>query len=256
MIFDCFPFFNEFDALEIRLHELSGLVDYFVLGESPTTFTGKQKPLLQPHLLDRFAAFRHQIIYCVMPRAKPGNAMGADTAQKRWLLQRLAGMAKPSDYVIVADADEVASRVGLQKAIGLSRPIVGLELWNLYYKLNCVRPGWISHPKLARYERIVEAGHDPVALRNAGGPKVAPAGWHFSFMTDIAAKIDAWGHQEKNRPPFNTPEHIAECVETGKDLFQRPGRDGRFVEDISFLPAYVRENPERFGHLLHGSCVC
>lgn len=31
MIFDCFTFFNELELLELRLHELAGVVDKFVL---------------------------------------------------------------------------------------------------------------------------------------------------------------------------------------------------------------------------------
>ena len=44
-VFDCFPFYNELDLLEIRLNILNDVVDYFVLTESTRTFTGKPKPL-------------------------------------------------------------------------------------------------------------------------------------------------------------------------------------------------------------------
>jgi hypothetical protein len=30
MIYDCFPFFNEVELLELRLHELAGMVDKFM----------------------------------------------------------------------------------------------------------------------------------------------------------------------------------------------------------------------------------
>jgi len=65
-IFDCFTFLNEFDLLEIRLHELAQVVDRFVIAESPVTFTGRPKPL---HFLDnraRFAAFADKIIHIVV----------------------------------------------------------------------------------------------------------------------------------------------------------------------------------------------
>jgi hypothetical protein len=65
-IFDCFTFLNEFDLLEIRLHELAPVVDRFVIAESPVTFTGRPKPL---HFLDnraRFAAFADKIIHIVV----------------------------------------------------------------------------------------------------------------------------------------------------------------------------------------------
>ena len=44
-IYDCFPFFNELDLLEIRLNYLDPVVDYFVLCESRVTFSGISKNL-------------------------------------------------------------------------------------------------------------------------------------------------------------------------------------------------------------------
>ncbi|NJM15850.1 MAG: hypothetical protein HC896_11225 [Bacteroidales bacterium] len=45
MVYDCFPFFNELDILEIRLNELNEAVDKFVLVEASRTFQGDPKPL-------------------------------------------------------------------------------------------------------------------------------------------------------------------------------------------------------------------
>ena len=45
MIYDCFPFFNELDLLEIRLNILDPIVDKFVLVESTQTFNRQPKPL-------------------------------------------------------------------------------------------------------------------------------------------------------------------------------------------------------------------
>ena len=39
MIYDCFPFFNELDVLEIRLNILYDTVDYFVITEADKTNT-------------------------------------------------------------------------------------------------------------------------------------------------------------------------------------------------------------------------
>jgi beta-1,4-mannosyl-glycoprotein beta-1,4-N-acetylglucosaminyltransferase len=39
-VFDCFPFFNELDVLEIRLNEMNSVADYFVILESRETYGG------------------------------------------------------------------------------------------------------------------------------------------------------------------------------------------------------------------------
>lgn len=57
MIVDCFTFFNEFDILEIRLHEMDPWVDLFVLVESAETFSGNSKPLWFEENQHRFKSF-------------------------------------------------------------------------------------------------------------------------------------------------------------------------------------------------------
>ena len=43
-VYDCFMFFNELDLLEIRLETLDPYVDYFVISECDSTFSGIDKP--------------------------------------------------------------------------------------------------------------------------------------------------------------------------------------------------------------------
>lgn len=62
-IYDLVLMSTELDWLEIRLHTLSHCVDYFVIIESPTTFTGKPKPLHLRDNWDLFKDFHHKIIY-------------------------------------------------------------------------------------------------------------------------------------------------------------------------------------------------
>ena len=57
MIYDCFPFFNELDILEIRLNVLYETVDYFVITEADKTHTGKAKEYLFEQNKERFSKF-------------------------------------------------------------------------------------------------------------------------------------------------------------------------------------------------------
>jgi beta-1,4-mannosyl-glycoprotein beta-1,4-N-acetylglucosaminyltransferase len=45
-IYDCFLYNGEQDLAEIRFHELDSRVDYFVIVESNTTFSGQNKEYL------------------------------------------------------------------------------------------------------------------------------------------------------------------------------------------------------------------
>ena len=56
-VYDAFPFFNELDMLEIRLHELQDVADYHILVESPITHSNQSKPLYFEQNKQRFAPF-------------------------------------------------------------------------------------------------------------------------------------------------------------------------------------------------------
>ena len=62
-IYDCFPFFNELDLLEIRLNYLDPYVDHFVLCESNVTFSGISKKYFYLENKNLFEKFEHKIIH-------------------------------------------------------------------------------------------------------------------------------------------------------------------------------------------------
>src|SRR5271165_7084860 len=66
MIVDCFTFFDEFDVLEIRLKELSSVVDRFVLAEARQTFQGSPKPLYFQENAARFRPFLNKIEHLIV----------------------------------------------------------------------------------------------------------------------------------------------------------------------------------------------
>ena len=58
-VYDLFPFHQELNWLEIRLRTLAPFVDYFVITEYTTTFTGIQSP---PHSICRARSFMLNVI--------------------------------------------------------------------------------------------------------------------------------------------------------------------------------------------------
>ena len=69
-IYDCFPFFNELDLLEIRLSELNNFVDYFVLVEARQNHQGKPKPLYFKENKERFKKWNDKIIHIIIDLPK------------------------------------------------------------------------------------------------------------------------------------------------------------------------------------------
>jgi beta-1,4-mannosyl-glycoprotein beta-1,4-N-acetylglucosaminyltransferase len=57
-VYDVFPFFNELDILDIRLNSLNEVVDYFVITEATTTFSGNSKKLFLSENISLFDKFK------------------------------------------------------------------------------------------------------------------------------------------------------------------------------------------------------
>lgn len=131
-IFDAFQFYNELDLLEIRLHELADVVDFFVLVEATKTHSGKDKPLYYWENKTMFSEFSSRILYvCVedMPMTKAELNATLTTQDYLWIesdyqkednwvrerFQRNAMMrvlkdADPEDVIIIGDADEIVKK--------------------------------------------------------------------------------------------------------------------------------------------------
>lgn len=115
-IIDCFTFFNELDLLEIRLNYLNQHVDYFVIIEANTGFSGIKKDFILQNNLDRFKEYKDKIIY--IPIEMPEFAGNKKTAWKREAYQRNAitlGLDKlkldPKDIVMIGDIDEIPNNL-------------------------------------------------------------------------------------------------------------------------------------------------
>ncbi|KAK5107870.1 hypothetical protein LTR62_000580 [Meristemomyces frigidus] len=118
-VYDLFLLSTELDWLEIRLHTLSPYVDFFVIVESRTTFTGLPKPAyLEEHWDDpRFTPFHNKIIHRVVE--DPGAEFSRQTwDHEDWMrnalfLQTFPEISEPwqmphlGDVLLVSDIDEV-----------------------------------------------------------------------------------------------------------------------------------------------------
>ena len=63
MIVDAFIFNNEIDILKARLDYLKDHIDYFIIVESNTTFTGKSKNLILKNFIkENFSHFKKKIL--------------------------------------------------------------------------------------------------------------------------------------------------------------------------------------------------
>ena len=233
-VFDCFPFFNELDVLEIRLAELDPLVDHFVLVESTRTFTAKPKPLYYADNQKRFERYAHKIIHIVVddvPLDAPSH-WTREAHQRDAIMRGLTG-ARPDDRIIISDCDEIPKPDMLRRALsfrGLSRRIVAFWCDNYFYRLNLrndahdhrlgprlLTKSNVESPTFIREIplRFSKRGYlRPLAelvacyrvsrrLRAFIWPTIIWHGaWHFTFMGDVSAvnlKVSSYSHVDDHK---------------------------------------------------------
>jgi len=283
MIYDCFIFFNELELLELRLNELSGVVDRFVLVEATRTFSNQPKPLHFEENQGRFAAYANKIIHVVVTDSPDTDDAWTIEHFQRNAIARGLVHCRPDDWILVSDLDEIpraeaVARVGRENPFrttpfanaqhaALNAPAVkamflrkGFRrllrkrhpfVWEFEqtlhrHYLNCVS----MEPRCWHGTRMVRFRDFSCAeeIRHSGYKIVPQGGWHFTAMGGverIREKVAAFAHQEYNRPEFMDPQLIAACIQRGESLFGQAERL-EFVPLDDTFPAFVHTQPEKF----------
>ena len=249
-IYNTFMFYDEFDLLDIRLAELSGLVDKFVLVEADMTFTGKPKPLHFLENSERYVKYADRLVHIISTQT--AYRSGTDPwdnegVQRQSIDDYLKTVCLPGDTIILTDADEIVRADVIPLIENIESP-GKLNMRNYYYWLNCRQKRDWAWPSFCLYKDFKSARQ----LRVGGmdWPIIPDAGWHFAYLMSpekIAEKLGAFSHSEYDRPEYTDIEHIEKCRSEGKDLFNRPGPGYEYsFTDLSELPRCIRENPEKY----------
>lgn len=277
MIYDCFPFFNELDLLEIRLNELDSVVDKFVLVESTRTFQKKPKPLFYEKNRERFKKFEDKIIHIVVDKP-PGffykwripKAWDYSNFQKDQIVRGLKN-CQVGDKIIFSDLDEIPRANKIKEAIDMKGVRVFQQKYYNYF-LNCIAVNGEKATHLTEREGIVY-WHGSVMidfedfisakktrlLRNekgAGIVQIEEGGWHFSFLGGweiIRTKLDAWEHageRKYNPEKLSNPDELKKLINSGSDLFDREFKF-KFIEIEDDLPKFLLDNLGKFKNLIN-----
>lgn len=277
MIYDCFPFFNELDILEIRLNELNDVVDRFVLVESTKTFQNKTKPLYFNQNKERFKDFKEKINHVIIDQF-PKFSWSKFRFYKPWdysnyqknQIKRGLTDCKPEDIIIVSDLDEIPK----PEKIDQFKNIEGIKVFqqlHINYYLNCICIEGPEEDHLTKNKDLVY-WHGSVMvsfkdfsdfkkirlLRNEnfkGIVQIPEGGWHFSFIGEaekLIYKLTNWEHsgeKQYNQEYLKDPEQIKEIIDKGDDLFGRNYKY-KYVDIDKIFPVYLLKNKNKFRHLI------
>ena len=277
MVYDCIPFFNELDILNLRLHIMDPLVDKFIIEEATVTFSGEPKELCFEKNKELFREFLPKIEYIVVDNSPVDTTTHLrDKFQKNALEKGLVN-ATDEDVIILSDVDEIPNPKVLKEIIENFDPdkIYHLAQRMFYCYLNMEEvsgnllsitgefPGverrlWLGTKVFSRKsipsDGIIQLREAPTTAPEA--VRVADGGWHFGYMGSrqesdvskrIGTKVVAAAHQE-----YNNQDTLAEAKDRlilGQDMF---GRDARFkrVEIDDSYPKYLLEHLEEYDYLI------
>ncbi len=211
MIYNIFPFFNELELLKIRLKELSGVVDRFVLIEANRTHRGDEKPLYFKDNESVFSPWAPKIkAYAVLDMPfYPGDRDDIKATWRREYHQRdcarriLPKLAN-DDVAIYTDADEIP-RASVIADYAVSKGALRLDMRWYHFWLNAqfdaawcyahVFPGYLYNAFMPGRLRDVDVSVGPLPYPEDGC--VNDAGWHWSYLgntRDVKIKLDNYSH--------------------------------------------------------------
>jgi len=214
--------------LELRLREISDVVDKFILVEANSTFKGDSKPFYFDENKERYKEWEDKIIHvkCVIPESIT-EVWSRERYQRNSFMTSLYYLGlSDNDLVMITDVDEIPNFGTIsyikndypQDMKGLYKLEMETYIASLYNRLSW--PKWY-HPKIVDWGTL--KGTTPDNCRSDFNCQWwENGGWHLSYFGgpgDIENKINSFSHQEFNKPEFKNRDNIIARVRNGEDIF-------------------------------------
>ena len=262
-IYDCFPFYNELDLLDLRLAELYDHVDHFVIVEATTTFQSNPKELYLKDNWDRYAQYHDKMIHIVVDDA-PGDpdAWVNDIFQRNAIMRGLDG-ADDEDIIIVEDADEILRPEIIDHMRANPKDIMGFRVPYFNFKLNyllvnnvesyhvwsvaCKRK-YLEAPDAFRGTRF-NLTQLPLNYEDETIRMYEHAGWHFTYLGDdefIRNKIKSFAHTELNNDDVLSKINVEDMIKRGVGFNPLDLRPFIQVAVDDYFPKTVVDNIEKY----------
>ncbi len=271
-IFDCFPFFNELDTIEIRMQELYDHVDFFIISESNLTHSGTTKPLYFEENKSKFEQFKDKIIHLVIkdmptsPEKDKDMNWTRERFQRNAISRKLIEICEENDLIISSDADEIVRGSiinGLNNTIS-SGQIYNIGMDSFSYFLNLTSHSKWYSAKAFRYSTYKNWQYNASNIRVTTTPLVAHnGGWHFGYMgglDKVKQKLQSFAHQEFNKQQFTNLDHLRINISAGTSVWDMRNDITpcgylpfwHFIEinEASGLPKCIINNQERYKNLI------
>lgn len=237
MIVCACPFFNELDLLEIKLRELSGVVDLFVLVEATTTFTGKPKPL---HFRENARRFANFPVLDVVVEHNPEvtNPWDREWFTQKMILESVRGL--DPEIAIWCDLDEIPRRDTVDRFRAMNVKTAHIDMASILYFFD--REDVTQRPTTAKIGFFDKGCQWQPWRGETHHPAIPNAGWHFQFF-----RFGGPGHLvDKLNATCHAAEAGSEIHRNAAERGETPGIERTAPYPLELLPACVRDNRERY----------
>jgi hypothetical protein len=262
-IYDCFPFYNELDLLDLRLAELYDHVDHFVIVEATTTFQSNPKELYLKDNWDRYAQYHDKMIHVIVDDA-PGDpdAWVNDIFQRNAIMRGIVN-ADDEDIIIVGDADEILRPETIDHMRANPKDIMGFRTPYFNFKLNymlvnnsesyCVwivacKKKYLEAPDAFRGTRFALT-QLPMNYEDDTIRMYEHAGWHFTYLGDdefIRNKIKSFAHTELNNNDVLSKINVEDMIKRGVGFNPLDARPFVQVAVDDYFPKTVVDNIDKY----------
>ena len=256
MIYDVFTYNGEADILDIRFNILYPIVDQFIIVEATETFSGKPKPLYWAERGDRFEEFEDKVKYHVIdnnytqeelelayssPNTQGAEHWKREFCQKESIKKALAHL-QDDDIVFIGDCDElwdISARYN-------DEPLK-LKLRVYSYWLNNRSSEEFWGTLRAKYKDIKNECLNHLRINTKKG--LSEYGWHFTSLggyEEVKRKLSN-SYTEESYWNSDVQANLEENMASNKDFL---GRDFTYRTDESEWPQFLKDNRQRYKHLL------
>jgi len=274
-VYDCFSFYNEFEILEIRLKELWDTVDYFILLEASTTFSGLKKEYMFDQNKERFEPYLSKIRHIKLDdsieeqrNVFPHEIDDTWVREKyqRYSLQKELYDLSADDLVMISDCDEIprADVINMIKEDANDYDRYHLYIAQFNYKINYMK---IQRP--SRHGAIIvtrgRVFTNPQQEREftffwnkapENTAEINHGGWHFTYFgneTHCVNKIQSFAHTEQNVPRIVDQYNIEWMI---RNKYGHEGSASEHNERFEYViiddyfPKCITENLDLWQHMI------
>ncbi|WP_349934904.1 hypothetical protein [Acetobacter sp. A11-2] len=246
-VYDCFTFFNELEILDIRFQQQYDFIDYFVIVESPITFTGKEKPLYFYENREKFAPYLDKVIHLIIEDFEDTSDPFVREHHQRNAIIRGLGEAKPDDTIIITDVDEILRKEAIEEACKFDGYVeLNMPMFQFYLNLRQAESGW-SAPYSFRFKYLQDitnfqslslarwSRHEIIPFFDDAGKflRIYNSGWHFTHLGGIERLKDKFAAYSHANDPWPMAMRIEDNLE--KHILVG-GTVGNWCEKSQFIP--------------------